>query len=928
MPVFTGSRPLLFLLPLLFAAFLPLPLRAAESPDRHPSLVGARPGAILTADDDALLDELQRASFLYFVEQMHPVTGLVRDRARADGAPTEGKASIAASGFGLASWAIATHRGWVEREMALDRVKLMLRFLAHEAPRRRGFYYHFMEMDTGARAWECEISSIDTALFMAGAIVAREYFRDPEITRLVNEINESIDWQWFLNGGSTLSLGWKDETGFSRYRWRIYSEHMIMSILGMGAPKNALPLDYWRAWGRQPAGSYAGYHFIQGPPLFIHQFAHAFVDFRNKRDAFADYYRNSILATLAQRQFSIDLRNEFPSWSERLWGVTASDSASGYKAWGGPPRSGGYDSLDGTVVPCAAAGSVPFVPYETMMVLQHIRTVYGDRVWKRYGFVDAFNPETGWVNPDVIGIDLGITILQAENARSGFVWSLFMRTPEVRRALARAGFVSTRRSFTWAERERLRALAVAAWRSLENEPITPDTAGLRFTTFPAAQTLGMVSGAAAAKRVRDALADAQLPHFDLAVAEYAAGLITLRQAFPGLAREATRRLDEINWAQVTVGTTKLGSASRLGTFFKIATLQNEPSAWTNLVRTPEQRGDVWVLSPAEPYDQLRPGLWLDERATISGGSAAQLAYSIAVQIGDNPPPPEPLDPITTALVLEHYPAEWLTRFSPVTPPLDEWLAAAPPQDRAALLISVANVLVPDSVREWFQKDPLVRAGRSAIADFNVAPFGQDTSTFMRYELAGPAVEPPERSAIAVAASTPREQWRWTTIAGLEFKESPADVRPDDPLLELRFAFTWDNEALHFHAEAVDTPPGTERPPERRELVELLIDPKNDGLVWRGAADLHYVFRSTGQAYEWNHDRSVPADIRRTPTGYTVVASIPWSVLGLTPRPGVEIALTPAVATHGRYEWEPSLKLSWRFFQRRDERYGLGKIILR
>src|SRR5690606_3173037 len=127
---------------------------------------------------------------------------------------------------------------------------------------------------------------------------------------------------------------------------------------------------------------------------------------------------------------------------------------------------------------------------------------------------------------------------------------------------------------------------------------------------------------------------------------------------------------------------------------------------------------------------------------------------------------------------------------------------------------------------------------------------------------------------------------------------------------------------------VDTPPGTERPPERRELVELLIDPKNDGLVWRGAADLHYVFRSTGQAYEWNHDRSVPADIRRTPTGYTVVASIPWSVLGLTPRPGVEIALTPAVATHGRYEWEPSLKLSWRFFQRRDERYGLGKIILR
>ena len=926
MPVFLGSR-FRILLVFFSTVLIGTSLRAAAPPDPHPSLVHARPGAILTAEDDALLEELQRASFQFFVEQMHPVTGLVRDRARADGSPTEGKASIAASGFALASWAVATYRGWVERDFALDRVKLMLRFLAHQAPRRHGFYYHFMEMETGERAWQCEISSIDTALFVAGAIVAREYFQDPEITQLVNEINESIDWQWFLNGGSTLSLGWKDETGFSRYRWRIYSEHMTMSILGMGAPKNALPLDYWRAWGRQPAGSYAGYHFIQGPPLFIHQFAHAYVDFRDKRDAFADYYRNSILATLAQRQFSIDLRSEFPSWSERLWGVTASDSASGYKAWGGPPRTGGYDSLDGTIVPCAAAGSVPFAPYESMMVLQHIRTVYGDRVWKRYGFVDAFNPETGWVNPDVIGIDLGITILQAENARSGFLWALFMRTAEVNRALARAGFVSTRRTFTWAERERLRAIAVAAWKSIANEPITPDTVGLRLTAVPAAQTLGIVAGSAATRQVRQALEEVTIPEHDLAIAEYAAGLITLRQAFPGLAREATRRLDEIDWSTVTVSTTKLGSASRLGTFFKIATLQNESTAWSTLVRTPESRGDVFVLSPATPHDQLRPGLWLNERATISGGSAAQLAYAIAVQRGDNQPPPEPTDPITTALILDHYPAEWLTRFSAQTPPLDEWLAAAPPQDRAALLITVANALVPDCVREWFQKDPLVRAGRSAIPEFQQAPFGQDTSTFFRYELAGPAVEPPERRAVAVAASTPREQWQWTRIAGLEFKESPADVRPDDPILELRFALTWDNEALYFHAEAIDTPPGTQRPAERREVVELLMDPKSDGLVWRGPEDLHFVFRSTGESYEWNHDRQIPSDIRRTPTGYTVEAKIPWSLIGLTPQRGLEFGLTTAIATDGRYEWEPSLKLNWRFFQRRDERYGLGKVRL-
>ena len=179
-------------------------LSAASSPEGPPALDRARPGAVLSDDDDAMLDEVQRASFLYFVEQAHPVTGLVRDRAFADGSPSEGKASISASGFALTSWAIATHRGWVERSEALERVKLMLRFLANEAPRHKGFFYHFMEMDTGARAWKCELSSIDTGLFMAGAIIAREYFQDEEITELVNRLYREIDWKWFLNGGSTV----------------------------------------------------------------------------------------------------------------------------------------------------------------------------------------------------------------------------------------------------------------------------------------------------------------------------------------------------------------------------------------------------------------------------------------------------------------------------------------------------------------------------------------------------------------------------------------------------------------------------------------------------------------------------------------------------------------------------------------------------
>lgn len=905
---------------------LATPLNFAAPPGYLPSaLLQAKSGAILTADDDALLDDIERASFQFFVEQANPLTGLVRDRAPADGAASEGKASISACGFALSSWAIATFRGWVTRDVALGRVRQMLRFLATRAPRQHGFFYHFMEMDTGARAWKCELSSIDTGLFLAGAIIAREYFRDPEVTELVDQLYREVEWTWFLNGGNLVSMSWHDEGGFSRFRWGAYSEHTMMSFLGLGAPQHALDPEYWRTWKRAPTGTYAGFHYIQGPPLFIHQFSQAYVDFRDKRDAFADYYQNSVLATLAQRRFCMDLRNEFPSWSERLWGITASDSATGYKAWGGPPRTAEFNALDGTIVPCAAAGSVPFAPYETMMVLHHIRTVYGDRVWKRYGFVDAFNPETGWVNDDVIGIDQGISILQAENARTGFVWALFMQAPEVQRALSRAGFVSKARNFSWAEREDLRSLAAEAWKQLDDIPYTPETIGLRLTVIPAAYALGLIDGGRANRRVREALAAAHLPESDIGVAEYAAGLVTLRQAFPSFAPEATRQLEAIKWSNVTPSSTKLASASRLATFFQIAAGGTDPAVWQQLVRTPEMRGSVYVLSPANPSDQLLPQLWLDERPTICGASSAQLAYAVAIAQRDDPNA-SAVDVMTAALLLDNYPAEFLAELKK-TPLPQNWMRMASETERAALLISVANLLVPDCVREWFQQDALVRSTRARITEFNTAAFGPDSSTLWRYELAGPAVEPPERRAIAVSATTPREQWSWTKIAGLEFKDSPADVRADDPLVELRFAFTWDNEALHFHAEASDTPTNSPLPTNRKQLVELLIDPKNDGYVWRGAEDFHFVFRSTGEAFEWAHNRPVGARTARTENGYTVDADIPWSVIGLTPRAGLEFGVTTAVATDGRYEWEPSLKLNWRFFQRRDERYGLGVVKL-
>jgi hypothetical protein len=276
--------------------------------------------------------------------------------------------------------------------------------------------------------------------------------------------------------------------------------------------------------------------------------------------------------------------------------------------------------------------------------------------------------------------------------------------------------------------------------------------------------------------------------------------------------------------------------------------------------------------------------------------------------------------------LDKFPAELLALLK-TAPPAEGWLEAASASDRAILLISIANLLVPDCVREWFQADPMVRAGRGSIKDFTEAAFGLSTSTLWRYELAGPLVEPPERRATAVASTLPKEQWHWTRISGLEFKDSPADVRADDPLLELRFAFTWDNEALHFHAEAIDTPPDAPRPPDRVESVELLINPKSDGLVWRGPDDFHFVFRANGEAFEWSRNRPVVSKVVRTREGYTVDADISWSQLGLTPSPGLEFRMTTAVATDGRYEWEPTLKLNWRFFERADERFGLGLLKL-
>ncbi|HEX7957654.1 MAG TPA: glucoamylase family protein, partial [Pyrinomonadaceae bacterium] len=407
----------------------------------------------LTADDEAFLEDLSRRAFLYFLEHADPDTGLVLDRARTDGDahppghPSHRIASSAATGFGLTALCAGAERGWVARAEARRRVLTTLRFFSDRAPREHGWFLHWMDAATGERRWQSEYSSIDTALLLAGVLTARQCFREePEVARLAAAIYGRVDFRWMLAGHPTLlSHGWRPESGFIKTRWDTYSEHLILQLLAVGSPTRPITPRAWRAWSRKRI-TYAGFTYMGDAPLFTHQYTQGWADLRGLREdayPFTDYFANSAAATRAHRQFCIDLAAEFPAYGPDVWGVSASDSARGYVAWGGPPRD---PAIDGTVVPYAAAGSLAFTPDISLRALRAMRERYGARVYGRYGFADAFNPNTGWVDADVIGIDQGITLLAAENLRGGLVWKYFMKNGEIRRALRLVGLKRIRRA--------------------------------------------------------------------------------------------------------------------------------------------------------------------------------------------------------------------------------------------------------------------------------------------------------------------------------------------------------------------------------------------------------------------------------------------------------------------------------------------------
>ncbi len=398
----------------------------------------------ISKEDDAFLEDLSKRSFLYFWENSDPKTGLSLDRARTDGSglpkdhPSYNIASSASTGFALTSYCIAADRKWISAEDAKTRTRNTLDYYANRTFHKNGWFYHWLDKETGERRWNAEISSIDTALLLGGVLTVRQCFADDqEIVKLATQIYERIDFAWMQNNRKgILSHGWKPETGFLKSVWGDYSENASLYLLAIGSPTKPIPWQSWYAWKRQWV-NYAGYKYLSAKaPIFIHQYSQAWFDFRNKSERQkgfkVDYHQNSVIATKAHKACNLSLSKKFSGYSENIWGISAMDSARGYVVWDCPPAS---NEIDGTVTPYVAAASLMFTPDIALPALKEMKEKYGDKIYGRYGFADAFNPNTGWVDKDVIGIDVGITLLGLENFRSGHVWKWFMQNDEAKNAL-------------------------------------------------------------------------------------------------------------------------------------------------------------------------------------------------------------------------------------------------------------------------------------------------------------------------------------------------------------------------------------------------------------------------------------------------------------------------------------------------------------
>ena len=421
--------------------------------------------------DAAMLDKLLRETFDYFLHEVHPVTGLIADKT-APGFPC----SIAATGMALTAYTIGVEKKFLTRKDAAARVLKILRFFknsrqgkAANATGYKGFYYHFLKMDTGEREWRCEISTIDTALFIAGALSAAVYFSkkndaESEISELADELYRRIDWQWALNGGTTITHGWKSGRGFLPYRWDDdYSEALIMYVLALGSPTFPISYEGYKKWTDtfKPVRAY-DIEYLYAGPLFIHQFPHMWIDFRGIKDEFNkrcgwDYFENSKRATQVHRLYAIENSGGFAHYGQYCWGLTASDGPGNITMTvNGEPRTF-YDYIargapfgpdDGTVSPWAVVASLPFAPEIVIETIRHAIEKLNLKSRRLYGFDASFNPTypektknpNGWVSPWRFGLNQGPIVIMIGNYQSETIWNLVKQCPYFTNGLKVAGF--------------------------------------------------------------------------------------------------------------------------------------------------------------------------------------------------------------------------------------------------------------------------------------------------------------------------------------------------------------------------------------------------------------------------------------------------------------------------------------------------------
>ncbi|HEX3673513.1 MAG TPA: glucoamylase family protein [Rhizomicrobium sp.] len=421
--------------------------------------------ALTALSDDALILRLQRGAFSYLIDYANPKNGLVADTSR-DGSPC----SIAVVGFALSCYPVGVRNGWMSRKDAADRTLAALRFFTHsaqsdqpDATGYKGFYYHFLDMQTGKRVWQCELSLVDTTLLMAGILIAACYFDgdgpEIEIRALADALYRRVDWRWAQNGTETVSQGWKPECGFLHYGWEGYNEATILYVLGLGSPTFPLTESGYKSWGlTYQWENITGSDLLYSGPLFTHLFSHAWIDFRGIRDDFmrekrSDYFENTKAAIAVQREYAARNPRDFKGYNRDFWGVTAGDGPSGrdlrldgrdQRFFGYMSRGVPYGPDDGTIAPWAMLATLPFNTDTALAGVRHLLERY-PQVCTIDRFSSGFNPTLiadgqGWLSEGWYGLDQGLLTMMIENHRTGLIWDAFRRSPYVRAGLKRAGF--------------------------------------------------------------------------------------------------------------------------------------------------------------------------------------------------------------------------------------------------------------------------------------------------------------------------------------------------------------------------------------------------------------------------------------------------------------------------------------------------------